>query len=417
MIFTKLELLIALRYLKSKRKEGFISVIAIFSFIGIMIGVATLIIVMSVMNGFRYELVNRILGINSHISIYSYDRGIKDFDGLIAKISKIDGVASANAIVESQAMLSAKGRNAGGLIKGVRLDDLKKKKLVANNIIAGEIEVLDDKNSVIVGSTVAKNMNLHIGDDIKIISAETSNTIVGAIPRLKTYKVGGVFESGMYEYDSTTVFANFDMTQIHFRFRDLASGIEIFANDMEKTEDIKSQIYEILVDYPNLYITDWQQANASFIDALKVESTVMFLILTLIILVAAFNIISSMIMLVNDKNKNIALLRTLGMTKSNILRIFLICGSSIGIVGTFLGFVIGVLFSANINNIKLWLESFTGASLFNPAIYFLSTLPSKIFVSDVVLIVFMSLVLSVLATIYPALKASKYNPAEILRYE
>ncbi|MBL6664670.1 MAG: lipoprotein-releasing ABC transporter permease subunit [Rickettsiales bacterium] len=417
MIFTKLELLIALRYLKSKRKEGFISVIAIFSFIGIMIGVATLIIVMSVMNGFRYELVNRILGINSHISIYSYDRGIKDFDSLIGKISNIDGVKSANAIVESQAMLSSKGRNAGGLIKGVRIDDLRKKKLVAENIIEGDIEVLEKKSSVIVGSTLARNMNLHPGDDIKIISAETSNTIVGAIPRLKTYKVGGVFESGMYEYDSTTVFANFDMTQIHFRFRQLASGIEIFVDDMENVDDVKAQIYEILVDYPNLYITDWQQANASFIDALKVESTVMFLILTLIILVAAFNIISSMIMLVNDKNKNIALLRTLGMTKANILRIFLICGSSIGIVGTFLGFVIGVLFSANINNIKLWLESFTGASLFNPAIYFLSTLPSKIFVSDVVVIVFMSLILSILATIYPALKASKYNPAEILRYE
>ena len=416
-MFTKLELLIALRYLKSKRKEGFISVIAVFSFVGIMIGVATLIIVMSVMNGFRHELVERILGINSHITISSYDKGIKDFDKLIIKIGNIEGVKSANAIVESQAMISANGRNAGGLVKGIRVNDLKMKELVANNITQGELDVIGSKSLVIVGSTLARNMNLHVGDKLKIISAETSNTIVGTIPRLKTYKVGGVFESGMYEYDSTTVFANFDMTQIHFRFKDAASGIEIFAENMDDLEEIKAQIYEIISNYPQLYLTDWQQANASFIDALKVESTVMFFILTLIILVAAFNIISSMIMLVNDKNKNIALLRTLGMTKGNIMRIFLICGSSIGIVGTFLGLGIGVLFSANINNIKIWLESFVGVTLFNPAIYFLSTLPSKIFISDVVVIVFMSLILSILATIYPALKASKYNPAEILRYE
>lgn len=382
-----------------------------------MIGVATLIIVMSVMNGFRYDLVNRILGINSHISIYSYDSGIKNYDKLLVKIKNIDGVKSANAIVESQGMIVANSKNTGGLIKGIKLDDLKTKTLISNNITQGAIEAVQNKSSVIIGSIIAKNMNLDIGDKIKIISAQTTNTIVGAIPRIKTYKVGGVFESGMYEYDSTTIFANFNITKKHFNFRDSASGIEIFVTNMDQIEDVKRDIYEILVDNPSLYLTDWQQANASFIDALKVESTVMFLILTLIILVAAFNIISSMIMLVNDKNKNIALLRTLGMNKSNILRIFLICGSSIGVIGTFLGFVIGVLFSANINNIKIWLESITNTTLFNPAIYFLSTLPSKIFISDVVIIVLMSLVLTILATIYPALKASRYNPAEILRYE
>lgn len=416
-MFSKLEFLIALRYLKSKRKEGFISVIAIFSFIGIMIGVATLIIVMSVMNGFRYELVNRILGINSHITIYSYEKTIGNYDDLADKISQLPSVKSANPIVETQAMLSANGRNAGGLIKGIKTEDLKHKELVASNIISGDIEAIDDKNSVIIGSVVAQNMNLKDGDEIKIISAETSNTLLGSIPRIKTYKVGGIFESGMYEYDSTTVFSNFEMAQIHFRFKNSASAIEIFAKNPDDITSLKTEIYEILADYPDLHLTDWQQANASFIDALKVESTVMFLILTLIILVAVFNIVSSMIMLVNDKNKNIALLRTLGMTKGAILRIFLICGSSIGFVGTFLGLIIGVVFSSNINNIKLWLESVSGATLFNPAIYFLSNLPSKIFVSDVVLIVLMALVFSLLATIYPAYKASKANPAEILRYE
>ncbi len=416
-MFSKLEFLIAWRYLKSKRKEGFISVIAIFSFVGIMIGVATLIVVMSVMNGFRHELVNRILGINSHLTVYSHAHQIADYEKLLEEIQKIDGVKFANPLVESQAMFSVPGKNSGGMVKGVKLSDLKNKTLISENITAGNIENLANKNAVIIGSAVAQNMNLKMGDALKIISAETSETIIGAIPRIKTYEVAGVFESGLYEYDSTTVFANFEMAQIHFRFPESVSAIEIFANDPTKIAEIKLQLFEILVNYPNLYTTDWQQANASFIDALKVESTVMFLILTLIILVAAFNIISSMIMLVNDKNKNIALLRTLGMSKAGVMRIFLICGSSIGVVGTFLGLLIGVLFSANINSIKRFLESATDTTLFNPTIYFLSNLPSKIFVSDVVVIVAMALVLSFLATLYPAYKASKSNPAEVLRYE
>jgi lipoprotein-releasing system permease protein len=260
-------------------------------------------------------------------------------------------------------------------------------------------------------------MNLRSGDKIKIISAETNETIIGAIPRIKTYEIGGIFSSGLYEYDSSTIFMNYEMAQIHFRHKNSATAIEIFLDDVNLVEQSKKIIFEKIQDDTNIYISDWQSANSGFIDALKVESTVMFFILTLIILVAVFNIISSMIMLVNDKNKNIALLRTLGMTKFGIMRIFLICGSSIGVFGTFLGLIIGVAFASNINNIKLWLESFTDVELFNPAIYFLSTLPSKIFISDVVLISSMALIFSFLATIYPAYKASKSNPAEILRHE
>jgi len=416
-MFSALEFLIAFRYLKSKRKEGFISVTAVFSFVGIMIGVATLIIVMSVMNGFRYELVGRILGINSHLTIYSHSHQIQNYEKLLGEIKEIPGVKFANPIVESQAMFSSPSKNLGGLVRGIKLSDLENKKLIAQNIRSGNIEKIAQKNSVIIGSGIAQNMNLRVGDEIKIISAETNETIIGAIPRIKTYTVAGVFDSGLYEYDSTTIFANFEMAQTHFRFPHSASAIEIFAQDATQIEQIKRALYPILTNYDGLYATDWQQANSGFIDALKVESTVMFLILTLIILVAAFNIISSMIMLVNDKNKNIALLRTLGMSRGAVMRIFLICGSSIGFVGTILGFLIGVLFSANINTIKQWLESMTDASLFNPAIYFLSTLPSKIFISDVVLITGMSLLLSFLATLYPAYKASKANPAEILRYE
>lgn len=416
-MFSKLEFFIAFRYLKSKRREGFISVIALFSFIGIMIGVATLIVVMSVMNGFRHELVGRILGINSHLTVYSRDHKIADYDDLAKKITAISGVKSANPLIESQAMLTTSGKNAGGLIKGIRLSDLQKKKLITDNITAGDITKISERNSVLIGATVANNLDLGVGDSIKIVSAETNDTILGSIPRIKTYKVAGVFESGMYEYDSTTIFMNFEMAQIHFRFPQSVSAIEIFADDVADFELLKSKIYDVLSDYDRLYVTDWQQANASFIEALKVERTVMFFILTLIIIVAAFNIISSMIMLVNDKNKNIALLRTLGMTKNSVMRIFLICGSSIGVVGTFLGFAIGVLFSANIQTIKTGLESMSGVTLFDPTIYFLSTLPSKIFISDVVVITGMALVISFLATIYPAYKASKSNPAEVLRYE
>lgn len=416
-MFSKLEFLIAFRYLKSKRKEGFISVIAIFSFVGIMIGVATLIVVMSVMNGFRHELVSRMLGINSHLTLYSKAGGIENYEDIIIKLKKIDGIKYVNPIIESQAMISTGSKNNGGLVRGINTTDLEYKKLISENIIDGDLNKINQKDYVAIGSSMAQALNLRSEDKFKIISAETSNTIIGAIPRIKTYKVGAVFSSGLYEYDSTTVFMNYQMAQIHFRQRNSATAIEIFLNDINKIENIKKAIFKEALADENIYISDWQSSNSGFIEALKVERTVMFFILTLIILVAVFNIISSMIMLVNDKNKNIALLRTIGMTKYGILRIFLICGSSIGIFGTFLGLVIGIFFANNINNIKIWLESFTNTDLFNPAIYFLSTLPSKIFISDVVLISAMTLVLSFLATLYPAYKASKSNPSDILRYE
>jgi lipoprotein-releasing system permease protein len=314
-------------------------------------------------------------------------------------------------------MLSSKTKNSGGLIRGIKVDDLKNKNLIYKNITAGNIEKISQKNSILIGSILAQNLGLKIGDPLKIISGETNETIIGAIPRIKTYEVGGIFDSGMYEYDSTTVFMNFEMAQIHFRLTNSASAIEIFSKNPSNLEEVKLAIYKALINNYGLYFNDWQQANSSFIEALKVESTVMFFILTLIILVAVFNIISSMIMLVNDKNKNIALLRTLGMSKNAILRIFLICGSMIGFLGTIFGLIIGIVFSANINNIKVFLESITNSTLFNPAIYFLSTLPSRILIGDVVLITSMSFTLSFLATLYPAYKASKSKPAEILRYE
>ena len=416
-MFSKLEFLIAFRYLKSKRSEGFISVTAIFSLIGIMIGVATLIIVMSVMNGFRYELVNRILGINSHLTIYSSGGKIANYDEIISKIKKHEDVIYVNPLVEAQVMMSSGKVNRGGLVKGINLDDLKNKPLISGNLVSGDVNNLKQKNGIIIGIEIARSLGLDQGDKLKLISANSNQTIIGSIPRIKTYEIVGIFDSGMYEYDSTTIFMNFQMAQTHFSLKGSASAIEIFAKSSENLDSIKSTLRSITFANPKLYVNDWQQANASFIEALKVERTAMFVILTLIILVAAFNIISSMIMLVGDKRKNIALLRTIGMGKYSITRIFFICGSAIGFVGTLIGTIIGVLFSANINSIKEFLESLTSTDLFNPAVYFLSTLPAKIFLSDVALITIMALAISFLATIYPAYKASKASPAEILRYE
>jgi len=373
---------------------------------------------MSVMNGFRYELVNRILGINAHLTVYSREDGIKDYQKVIAELRQISGVNYVNPLVESQVMVAGNSRAAGGLVKGIDLEDLKHKELIANNISHGQIDNMVDKNTIIIGSGLANNLNLQVGTKVKLISPETNDTIIGTIPRIKTYEVVGIFESGMYEYDTTTIFMPIAAAQIHFRYKEKASAIEIFTADINNLVNVNNEVKQVLMkNDPNTYVVDWQQSNASFIDALNVERNVMFLILTLIILVAAFNIISSLIMLVNDKNKNIACLRTMGISRKSVMRIFLICGSMIGVTGTFFGFLIGVLFSANINTIKGWLESATDTTLFNPTIYFLSNLPSRIFVSDVVIIVGMALVISFLATIYPAYKASKSNPAEILRYE
>ena len=413
-----LEFLIALRYLKAKRQEGFISVIAVFSFIGIMIGVATLIIVMSVMNGFRHELVGRILGVNSHLAVHSYQGAIPNYDSILDEIKKLPAVTKANILVESQAMITANNRNSGALVKAIHVDDLTKKDLISGNLRAGSIMAIEDKNKAILGAVLARSLNLRMGDKFKIIAAKTNSTILGSVPRIKTYEVGGVFASGMYEYDSAALFINLETAQKHFGLKNSVSAIEVFGEDATQINRLDYEISNFLREnHADLYGINWQDANASFIEALAVERNVMFLILTLIILVAAFNIVSSLIMLVGDKKKNIACLRVMGMTKASILRIFLICGSIIGIAGTLLGLVIGVLFSANINAIKEFLEGISGSSLFDPTIYFLSQLPAKIFISDVFLIVGMALFLSFIATLYPAYKASKSDPADILRYE
>ncbi len=417
-MFSKLEFFIALRYLRSKTKEKFISITAIFSFIGITLGVATLIIVMSVMNGFREDFTDRILGINSHISVFPVDRELFDYEEAIKIIEQNKNVKNANPMIEDQVMILTNDNTSGAIIKGVEKNDLIKKDKIYDNVSAFDFSKNYKDNAILLGQSLAMKLRVVEGDNVKIISPESNSTILGAIPRMKTYKVVGTFASGMYEYDSGVAFIPLDTAQKHFRYSNSVGGIEIYLKD---TNDIENTYTDIARDLRNngfdVNLIDWKQSNAAFIGALNVERNVMFIILTLIILVATFNIISSLTMLVNDKNKQIALLRTIGFTKKSITRIFLICGLLIGITGTFIGTVIGVLFAKNIQNIKVWIENVFKLELFSPTVYFLTDLPSKIIVSDVVYIVLLSLFLSFLSTLYPSYKASKTNPAEILRYE
>lgn len=405
-----------MRYLRARRQEGFISVIAWFSLVGIALGVATLIIVMSVMNGFRQELLERILGINGHLSVYGPVVGqMTDYQPTIDKIESMDGVISVNALIEGQVMASAKGVAKGAIVRGIRAEDLEKRKIVADNIQQGALSNFKGEDVVLIGTRLAQNMGVRVGDSITLISPKGNVTAFGTVPRMRAFKIVGTFEIGMYEYDSGFVFMPLEAAQIYFRMPEAVSNLEVFVDNPQKADDIGMQVSRALGGQGSVH--DWQRANASFFNAIQVERNVMFLILTLIILVAAFNIISSLIMLVKDKGRDIAILRTMGATRGMIMRIFLIAGASVGVIGTLLGFGLGLSFAANIETIRQWIEGLTGNDLFAAEIYFLSKLPAVVDPTEVTAIVLMGLGLSFLATIYPSWRAARIDPAEALRYE
>jgi len=416
MIFNAFERMVALRYLRARREEGFVSVIAGFSLAGIALGVATLIIVMSVMNGFRAELLDRILGLNGHMGVYSLtNQPLSDFDRIATEIKKLDGVTRVIPTVEGQVLVSGNKVAAGAIVRGVRESDIRARKIIADNIRAGTLDNFTGKSSVIIGTRMARKFGVGPGDTVRLVSPQSNATAFGSVPRSKTYRIVALFEVGMFEYDSGFVFMPLEAAQIYFQSKDAVTNIEVFLDNPDRVDSIRVEILRA-AGLP-LRLVDWQQANASFFNAIKVERNVMFLILTLIILVAAFNIISGMIMMVKDKGRDIAILRTMGATRGMVMRIFLLAGASVGIIGTAAGFALGVAFAGNIETIRQWIQGLTGAELFAAEIYFLSQLPSVVQTSDVVSVVGMSLGLSFLATLYPAWRAARLDPVEALRYE
>ena len=414
-MFSQFEWLLALRYLRARRQEGFISVIAWFSLLGIALGVATLIIVMSVMNGFRQELLTRILGINGHLSLYGESNSIKNFDSLALKIRNIEGVISVTPMIEGQVMITARGVARGGVVRAFRPSDLAKRKTISSKIQSGSIADFKGKNSIVLGERLAQKLGVRVGDKVTLISPKGTVTAFGFVPRMKSYKLVGTFNIGMFEYDSSFILMPLKAAQLYFRLPDAVHYLEVFGNNPDKAPELGSRIISELQGKARVH--DWQKANSSFFNAIQVERNVMFLILTLIILVAAFNIISSMIMLVKDKGRDIAILRTMGATRGTIMRVFLLAGASIGTIGTISGLILGLSFAANIESIRQWLQGFTGTDMFAAEIYFLSQLPAVVDIGEVTTIVIMGLALSFLATLYPSWRAARLDPADALRYE
>lgn len=413
-MFTPFECMVAGRYLRARKAEGFVSVIAGFSFLGIMLGVATLIIVMAVMNGFRQELITRILGLNGHINVYGHSRMMYDYGINAMKLEDIDGVVASFPLIESQALLTIDGYSTGAVIRGYTQEDFKRKPILSTGIIEGSIASFSD-NKVAIGVAMAERLALHVGDNITLIAPKGKTSPFGTIPRSRSYEIGLIFDVEMYEYNNGFVFMPLEAAQKFFLYNNAVSGLEVITENPMKLDYVRNEIDAIMTGQARVY--DWRDMNNSFFNALQVERNVMFLILAMIILVAAFNIISSMIMLVKDKGHDIAIMRTMGATRRMMLKIFILTGASIGLVGTIVGTGIGIVFALNIESIRQWLEGLTGTELFADEIYFLSQLPAVIEWHEVWAVVIMALSLSILATLYPAWRAARLDPVEALRYE
>ena len=413
--FSPFEWMLAGRYLRARRKEGFISVIAGFSFIGIMLGVATLIIVMAVMNGFRKDLFNKIMGLNGHVIVHKIGAPFDDYADIAAKISQLPGVVTAMPLVEGQVMVSSNVQALGGLVRGLDEKSLKALKLVADNIKLGTIDGFDDQTGIAIGSRLANSLRVSLGDTITLVSPRGATTPFGVAPRSKPYVITALFELGMSEYDRMMVFMPLKEAQKYFSKTGEVDVLEVVVDKPENAHTFSEPIRAAAG--PTINVSDWRERNQTFFTVLKVEQNVMRIILSLIILVAALNIISGMMMLVKEKGRDIAILRTMGASKGAVMRVFLITGASIGIVGTLAGLILGVVFCWNIEAVKNFVSWVTNTEVFNPQIYYLTQLPVDIDPTETAYIVLTALALSVLATLYPSWRASKLDPVEALRYE
>ncbi|HWD59461.1 MAG TPA: lipoprotein-releasing ABC transporter permease subunit [Stellaceae bacterium] len=414
MIFGTFERMVAFRYLRARRQEGFVSVIAIFSLLGIALGVATLIIVMSVMNGFRADLIGRILGLNGHLGVYGPSATMPDFDAVAAKVRAVPGVVSVTPLVEGQVMATSPQGASGALVRGIRADDIRARQLIADHVVAGSLADFGD-DDVAIGDRLAQRLGLKAGDKITLIAPEGTDTVFGTMPRLKTYTIAALFDVGFYEYDSTFIFVPLEAAQAFFKLSGAINYLEVFVTNADQSKEVGQAITAALGGQDR--ILDWQRANSSIVNAVEIERNVMFLILTLIIVVAAFNIISGMIMMVKDKGRDIAILRTMGASRGMILRIFMLSGASIGVLGTLLGYALGLVITVNLEAIRQFLQHVLHVELFSAEIYFFTRIPAHIDHGEVTAVVLMALALSFLATLYPSWRAARLDPVEGLRYE
>nr|WP_255714542.1 ABC transporter permease [Pelagibacterium xiamenense] len=435
-------MLVAGRYLRARRRDTFISVIASLTMVGIAIGVATLIVVMSVMNGFRDELLSKILGLNGHFTAFPVDETFTDYEDVKIRLEEVDGVVSAVAFVEGQALASGPYNSAGINVRGMTLEDIRKLPLLYNSAELGGWDNWDELEGVAIGQRLAQSLGVTIGDAITIVSPRGSQTPFGTTPRIRSYPVNVIYDVGMVEFDSFYVYMPLQSAQDYFRaYSDRlregheepplmatdeeidaayervyeATAVEVFLQDPDATGVMQLPL-EQAAERPMIF-TNWQRRNETFFSALQVERVVMFTILSMIVLVAAFNIISSLVMLVKDKGQDIAVLRTMGATRASVMRIFCMTGTAIGFVGTFIGFVLGVILAINAETIRAWVSEVLGIALFPPEVFLLSALPSRVDAGEVTTVLLMALALSFLATLYPAWRAAQYDPVEALRYE
>ncbi len=410
------ERMVAVRYLRARRGERFVSIIAGISLVGIALGVATLIIVMSVMNGFRTELLARILGLNGHVAIYAAGKPIRHYQTLAARIEKLPGVTAALPVVDAQCLLTTdRGGAVGAEVRGLSRADMAKLTVVSKHIVEGSLTNLHGADAIAVGIGLAQRFGLGIGSRVTLVSPQGMATAFGTVPRIKSYKVVAIFRVGFNEADTSFAYLPLQAAQLFFQSPDAVTQIEVFVRHPDAVGTTTAALHRLFIGAP-VNLVDWTQSNNSFFNAVQVERNVMFLILTLIILVAAFNIVSSLFMLVKDKTVDIAIMRTMGASSGSILRIFVMVGSSVGVVGTMVGVGLGVVFCLNIDTLQHFLEHLTGTKLFNPEVYFLSQLPAELRWQEVLQVVVMALGLSLLATIFPSWRAARTDPVEALRH-